>query len=211
MMKHLLKRPLWLFMLFVSFGIMAQDPLSFTIQGNVTDTNDEPLVGATVQLVGSSLGTVTDVNGDYQLTFTRKPGTYQLAYNFVGHERVTEAVELNANNPQLTVDKALALDLIGLSEVVVTGTSVATSKKQLGNAISTVSGEKVSEVGAIAIDQALAGKVAGALVQQNSGSPAGGISIRLRGVSTLAGSSDPLYIVDGVIISNSSSQLVDLG
>lgn len=210
-MKNLLEKPLWLVMLFVSFSMMAQDPPTFTIQGNVTDTNDEPLVGATVQLVGSNLGTVTDVNGDYQLTFTRKPGNYQLAYNFVGHERITENITLDASNPQITVNQSLSLDLIGLSEVVVTGTSVATSKKQLGNAISTVSGEKVAEVGAIAVDQALAGKVAGALVQQNSGGPAGGISIRLRGVSTLAGSSDPLYIVDGVIISNSSSELVDLG
>jgi TonB-linked SusC/RagA family outer membrane protein len=211
MLKSLLEKPVWFCLLFISFEVIAQNPISFTIQGNVVDTYDEPLVGATVQLVGSSLGTVTDVNGDYQLTFSRQPGTYQLAFNFVGHERVTETVTLDASNTQLTVNQTLDLDLIGLSEVVVTGTSVATSKKQLGNAISTVSGEKVSEVGAISVDQALAGKVAGALVQQNSGSPAGGISIRLRGVSTLAGSSDPLYIVDGVIISNSSSELVDLG
>ncbi|WPP53583.1 SusC/RagA family TonB-linked outer membrane protein [Catalinimonas niigatensis] len=212
MMKHLLNKPSWLFLLFVvSLGAMAQDPLTYTVQGTVTDSYDDPLIGATVQLVGTNVGTVTDFNGNYQLTFSRRPGSYQLAFNYIGYERVTESISLSEDNTQLTLDKRLDMDLIGLSEVIVTGTSVATSKKQLGNAISTVSGESVSEVGAISVDQALAGKVAGALVQQNSGSPAGGISIRLRGVSTLAGSSDPLYIVDGVIISNSSSELVDLG
>jgi len=211
MKKILLTNLLGVVACFWFTAAIAQNTVDYTVQGNVTDEYDEPLIGATVQLVGTSIGTVSDINGDYRLSFSRAPGTYQLAINFVGHERVTEPITLDANNTNITINKSLKMDLIGLSEVVVTGTSVATSKKQLGNAISTVSGEKVSEVGAIAIDQALAGKVAGALVQQNSGSPAGGISIRLRGVSTLAGSSDPLYIIDGVIVSNSSAQLVDLG
>jgi TonB-dependent SusC/RagA subfamily outer membrane receptor len=102
-------------------------------------------------------------------------------------------------------------DALNLDEVVVTGTTVATSKRQLGNAISTVSAKELEGGAATSIDQALAGKVAGAQISQNSGNPAGGISVRLRGNSTISGSSDPLYIVDGVIINNSSSELVDLG
>ena len=57
----------------------------------------------------------------------------------------------------------------------------------------------------------LAGKVAGAVVSQNSGNPAGGVSIRLRGPSTVLGSADPLYVIDGVIVDNSSAELYDLG
>ncbi|WP_040300499.1 SusC/RagA family TonB-linked outer membrane protein, partial [Arcticibacter svalbardensis] len=94
---------------------------------------------------------------------------------------------------------------------VVTGTAVATSKRQLGNAISTVSARDIQNSTATSVDQAMSGKIAGAQISQNSGNPAGGISVRLRGISTVVGSSDPLYIVDGVIVNNSSDQLLDLG
>lgn len=102
-------------------------------------------------------------------------------------------------------------DLLSLDEVVVTGSTVGVNKRTLGNSISSVKSEDLVNNGATAVDQAISGKVTGALVQQNSGDPAGGISIRLRGPSTVLGSSDPLYIVDGIIISNSSNQLIDLG
>ena len=202
----------YLFVLFlIAESARGQSSSDFTISGTITDTFNEPLIGATVQLKSNRTGTVTDINGDYRLTVTQPPGTYQLVFSYVGYATKTETIELSEANPDITVNPSLEGDLIGLSEVVVTGTSVATSKKQLGNAISTVSSEDLAQSGATAIDQALAGKVSGALVQQNSGNPAGGISVRLRGVSTLAGSSDPLYIVDGVIVNNSSEELVDIG
>ncbi|AMJ68266.1 SusC/RagA family TonB-linked outer membrane protein [Hymenobacter sp. PAMC 26628] len=94
---------------------------------------------------------------------------------------------------------------------MVTGTSVATSKKQLGNTIATVSGDELRTTVPTQIDQALDGKFAGVQITQNSGNPAGGMSVRLRGPSTVAGSSDPLYIIDGVIVNNDSPQLLDLG
>ena len=192
-------------------NVCGQDTPNFTISGTITDTYEEPLIGATIQLKNNPGGTVTDINGSYRLTVAQPPGTYELIFSYVGYATQTETVELSEANLDITVNQSLEGDLIGLSEVVVTGTSVATSKKQLGNAISTVSSEDLAQTGATAVDQALAGKVSGALIQQNSGNPAGGISIRLRGVGTLAGSSDPLYIVDGVIINNSSEELVDIG
>ncbi|WP_379094027.1 SusC/RagA family TonB-linked outer membrane protein [Pedobacter sp. UC225_65] len=102
-------------------------------------------------------------------------------------------------------------DLVRLNEVVVTGTSVATSRKTLGNAISTVGAKDFANSNATSIDQALSGKIAGAQITQNSGNPAGGISVRLRGTSTVVGAADPLYIIDGVIVNNSSTELLDLG
>ncbi len=98
-----------------------------------------------------------------------------------------------------------------MDQVVVTGTSVKTTRKQLGNSIATLSSKDLVNNGATGIDQALSGKISGALVQQNSGDPAGGISIRLRGPSTITGSSDPLYVVDGLIVSNSSREVLNLG
>ncbi len=87
----------------------------------------------------------------------------------------------------------------------------AQAGRTLGNAISTVNSRDIASSAATSIDQALSGKISGAQITQNSGNPAGGISVRLRGTSTVAGAGDPLYIVDGVIVNNSSAELLDLG
>ncbi len=180
------------------------------IKGVIKDArNKEPILGAVVRLSGTNTGTATDINGAYTLTANVPNGNYSVTITYTGYRPVTKAVTLNQN--PVTVDLELSEDALNLNEVVVTGTGAATSKKQLGNAISTVSAHDLENGTATSIDQALAGKVAGAQISQNSGNPAGGISVRLRGNSTIAGSSDPLYIVDGVIVNNSSSELIDLG
>ncbi|RYZ50261.1 MAG: SusC/RagA family TonB-linked outer membrane protein [Sphingobacteriales bacterium] len=111
----------------------------------------------------------------------------------------------------MNLDAQLGEDVLMLNDVVVTGNAVATSKKKLTNAVSTVSARDIQYSASTGIDGALQGKVAGAQITQNSGNPAGGISVRLRGPSTIVGSSDPLYIVDGVIVNNDSRELIDLG
>ncbi len=181
-----------------------------TLKGVIRDArNKEPVIGAVIRLAGTNIGTATDVNGNYTLNATVPNGNYTLAITYTGYRMVNRSVTLNQS--PVTVDVDMSEDALNLNEVVVTGTGAATSKKQLGNAISTVSSKDLENSVATSIDQALAGKVAGAQISQNSGNPAGGISVRLRGNSTIAGSSDPLYIVDGVIVNNSSTELVDLG
>ncbi len=192
------------------FASTGYGQTTYTLRGTVTDAFDEAIPGATVQIKGTTVGTVTDGSGNYSLQTTLTPGPYTLIFRSVGLLTEELPITLGADT-EVTYDVMLPDDLLSLSEVVVTGTSVETSKKQLGNAISTVRSEDIAQANAVDISSALTGKVAGALIQQNSGNPAGGVSVRLRGVSTLAGSSDPLYIVDGVIIDNSSNGLVDIG
>jgi hypothetical protein len=198
----------------VCFGfhpMLAQSDFIFT--GKVTEAaSGEPIIGATVRLniSNANFGTATDLNGNYQFTANIAPGSYQLVASYVGFKEQVMTVDVGSAN-EVSTDFALGTDILQLDEIVVTGASVATSRKQLGNAISTLNNDDIENSGAIAVDQALSGKISGALVQQNSGDPAGGISIRLRGASTISGSSDPLYIIDGVLVNNSSNQLVDLG
>ncbi|MBC5994488.1 SusC/RagA family TonB-linked outer membrane protein [Pontibacter cellulosilyticus] len=183
----------------------------YTITGTVLDARSKsPLPGVVVRIRNTNTATATDAYGKYSLVANLQPGTYPLVFSLIGFKPETRSVEL-ATSENVTVDVQLAEDVVGLEEVVVTGTSVATSKKQLGNAISTVSADALDNTVATSVDQALAGKVAGAQITQNSGNPAGGISVRLRGPSTIVGSGDPLYIVDGVIVNNSSPELLDLG
>ncbi len=190
--------------------LASAQPARYTIKGVISDArNKEPLIGATVRVSGTNQGASTDVNGAYTLNVEGNQGSYSLAISYAGYKTVTRTVTVSQDAVTLNVE--MTEDALNLDEVVVTGTTVATSKRQLGNAISTVSAKELEGGAATSIDQALAGKVSGAQISQNSGNPAGGISVRLRGNSTISGSSDPLYIIDGVIVNNSSSELVDLG
>ena len=111
----------------------------------------------------------------------------------------------------ITVDATISVDVTRMDEVVITGTSTFTKKSQLGNSISTINSDDLVKTSSLSVDGALQGRVAGAQVMRNSGNPAGGVSVRLRGASTVAGSSDPLYIIDGVFVNNNSTSLIDLG
>lgn len=197
-------------LLILCFGQAALAQNTQTIKGVIRDArNRQAIIGAVVRLSGTTTATATGANGAYTLNARVANGNYTLSITYVGYRPFSRQVTLNQN--PVTVNAELSEDALSLDEVVVTGTGAATTKKQLGNAISTVSARELENSTATSVDQALAGKVAGAQISQNSGNPAGGISVRLRGNSTISGSSDPLYIIDGVIVNNSSSELIDLG
>ena len=182
-----------------------------TVTGRVVDERlGEPLAGATVLLGETGLGTATALDGTFRLATPATSGTLDLTVSFLGFRSVTRPVTLTGG----TVDAGtftLAEDALRTDELVVTGSGLPTERRQLGNTIASVSAADLQDANPVSVDQALAGKVAGAVVTQNSGDPAGGISIRLRGTGTVLGSGDPLYIVDGVIVDNSSVELIDLG
>ncbi|SDR94085.1 SusC/RagA family TonB-linked outer membrane protein [Gramella sp. MAR_2010_147] len=201
---------LLLVFLFLSVNVIAQEA-SYSFSGTVINqSNNQPIAGATVSIENTNFGGITDFDGKYSFTATLTAGTYNLISSYVGYG--TQKISLTlSDQTEISTDFQLQADLLNLDEVVVTGSTIGVNKRTLGNAISTVKGDDLVNNGATAVDQAIAGKITGALVQQNSGDPAGGISIRLRGPSTVLGSSDPLYIVDGIIIDNSSNELIDLG
>ncbi|WP_373517089.1 SusC/RagA family TonB-linked outer membrane protein [Pricia sp.] len=200
-----------IFLLLMASSSWAFGQTEYTFTGNITDSgNNAPIPGVSVFLDNTSFGGVTDFDGNYVFKATLESDEYTLIASYLGYS--TKRLNANAgSDTEINTDIALTEDLLNLDEVVVTGSTVGVNKRTLGNAISSVKSEDLVNNGATAVDQAISGKITGALVQQNSGDPAGGISIRLRGPSTVLGSSDPLYIVDGIIISNSSNQLVDTG
>ncbi len=199
--------PMFLLLLMLCSMVQAQ----VTISGKVTGSGNAAAPNVSVVVRNTNFGTSTDATGAYSFSATLKPGKYVLEFSGVGYKTATKNISIESGTNSYTSNVELEDDVLGLDEVVVTGTGVATKKKQLGNAISTVSGRELTRGGATSIDMGLQGKVAGAQVTQNSGNPAGGITVRLRGPSTIVGSSDPLYIVDGVIVNNDSRQLIDLG
>ncbi|HVE80354.1 MAG TPA: TonB-dependent receptor, partial [Gemmatimonadaceae bacterium] len=180
-----------------------------TVQGRVSDEGGRPVAGAQVSVEGTTAGTVAGDDGTYRLTLTAPRAPVTLVARFIGFR--PQRATLQQTEGAVTQDFTLPRDVLQLSEVVTTGSRVATERSQLGATLSTVGGDQLAHAATPQIDVALAGKVPGALVTQSSGTPGGGTSVRIRGLSTLSRSAEPLYIVDGVIVDNSSTQLVDLG
>jgi TonB-dependent SusC/RagA subfamily outer membrane receptor len=188
-------------------GTAARGPL--TIQGRVTDGARNPVVGAQVAVEGRPIGTTTNDDGSYRLVVASVNGPFTLVARRIGFRPGRSAV--TETEGTITRDFALPRDVLELSQVVTTATRTETERAQLGATLSSVSGEAIGSAVTPQLDVALSGKVPGALVTQNSGTPGGGTSVRIRGLSTISRSAEPLYIIDGVIIDNGSRQLVDLG
>jgi len=191
-------------MLFFVPFLFAQ---SITITGTVTDDFGETIPGVTVQIKNTNKGAVTDFSGIYSLQATINSGDNILVFRSIGYS-TKEIPFTYESQAEIVLDAVMSADILGLDEVVITGVGALTAKKQIGNVISSVSGLDIAESAALDVTGALSGKLAGIQVSQNSGDPAGGISVRLRSSSTVNGSSDPLYIIDGVIVNNNSTNVL---
>ena len=182
-----------------------------TIRGRVTDaSNGRALSAAQVSVDGTRVGGMTNANGDYTLSGV-PAGPRIVVVRRIGYQPARMSVTVGAG-ATATADAALRVSAINLSDVVVTGTGTPTERRRLGASVASVDSSAIAKAQALTIDQAMQGKIPGAQITQNSGGPGGGgISVRLRGVNSFISGSDPLYIVDGVIVDNSSAQLADLG
>ncbi|RYY65166.1 MAG: SusC/RagA family TonB-linked outer membrane protein, partial [Chitinophagaceae bacterium] len=196
---------LLLLLMAASLAGMAQ----VQIRGQVTDDRGERRPGITVTVRGTSIGAATDVQGNYSLQTDLKPGRYTLQFTGVNLRTQESGLDVVAGTSTYTVNAVLRPDALNLDEVVVTGTSAGTTRRQLGSYVSTVGAKDLTRGATGNVLAALQGKSAGAQISQNSGDPAGGMSVRLRGISSINSSSEPLYIVDGVIVSNATTRVTN--
>jgi TonB-linked SusC/RagA family outer membrane protein len=211
-MKHveLLNRSIVRFAFLLPFILLcAFVQAQVRISGKVTGRNNTAASNVSVVVKGTNYGTSSDAEGNYLLTADLKPGKYILEFTGIGFKTKELPLQINSAS-SYTADVVLDDDALGLDEVVVTGNPTSTKKKQLGNYITSVSAKQISGTGASNPIAALSGKVAGAQISQNNGNPAGGFSVRLRGASTINSSSEPLYIIDGVIVNNATNNVTDL-
>ena len=180
------------------FGSDASAQEQRRITGRVTATGTgEALANAAVNVVGTAIGTYTAEDGSFQLLVPQ--GDVSVLVRRVGYKRNTTRVL--AGQSQLAV--ALERDVLQLEAQVITGTTTTVSSVNAANAVTVINAEQLTRVPAQTVDNALQGKVPGAIITQNNGAPGGGTQIQLRGVSSLNASFEPLYVVDGVIVDNS--------
>lgn len=168
-----------------------------TIKGSVVDSaTRQGLPGATVSIRGTPLSAVTEQDGSFKIS-SAPDGDLTLrvqAENYVPRE-----VTLPATSDSARV--ALSSQSIS-EEIVVTGRASGTKRRNVPVSVAKVKSEDLNEVSAQTVDEVLQGKVAGANIQRNDGAPGGGMQVRLRGVSSINGSAEPLFVLDGMIVSN---------
>ena len=170
-----------------------------TIAGRVGNSvSNEPIVGATVTVVGTAIAAVTDARGEFSLS--APDGPVSLSVRGIGYKRRTVPVAADQSRIAISVEP----DIFNLEAVVVTGQATAVEQKNLPQAVSVVTAQQLERVPTPTIENALQGKIAGALIQSNSGAPGGGAQINLRGVSTINGGVDPVLVVDGLVVSNAA-------
>lgn len=167
-----------------------------TVEGNIVDSGGQPVIGASLILKGSdNIGTVTDIDGNFSLSL-KGPGI--IVVSAIGYKTIEISVSSSTKGLSIVLEE----DSEMLDDVVVIGYGTV-KKSDLTGSVSTVRSEDMMKRNPIDIGQGLQGAAAGVQVMRNSGSPRGGTTIRIRGVATVNGSADPLYVVDGVQVGTS--------
>jgi TonB-dependent SusC/RagA subfamily outer membrane receptor len=184
MKKHLLS------LLFLALNATLFGQTVITVQGKVTDAKNEALVGVNIVLKGTTVGTLTDIDGNY--TLEKVAPNAVLTFSYVGYLSQDVVVTNKKINMSLQEESSM------LKEFVAVGYGTQ-KKSDLTGAIGSVKGKDLQSIATGSVDQALAGKIAGVFVTPSSGSPGAGAVIRIRGTGTM-NNSNPVYVVDGMIL-----------
>lgn len=170
-------------------GLRAQ----ISVKGVVTDqVSGDPIQGVAILVKGTTLGVFTDEGGKYALDLPESANT--LIMNFVGYK----TVELNVDG-RTTIDVALEVEDIVLDEVIITGFGQQVKRDVTGN-IAKIDGEDLQGVPVTSVESALQGRAAGVLVSKQNGKLGQGISLRIRGSASVTASNEPLYVIDGIVV-----------
>lgn len=184
-----------LLMILTPLTVMAQDVI--TASGTVVDETGETMIGCTVQMKGSQVGTVTDFDGKFKL---QVPKNALLSFSFIGYK--TQEVKAAGN-----IKVVMKTDSHVLNEVVAVGYGTMKRSDITGSVVS-VKAEDMQQTSASTMDQMLQGRAAGMQLTSNSGAAGGSTSIQIRGVNSLNSSNEPVYVIDGAIITSEAGSNV---
>ncbi len=183
--------------LFIASAVGAQQP-GTRLTGHVTDAaNAMAIPAAQVTVTGTTIGALTNDSGAFAL---RLPADAKsVTVRRIGYRQMT--VPLNAG--QTDVQVVLERDVLKLEQQVITGVATTVSSRNAANAVAVVTSAQVNEVPAPTIENAIQGKVTGAIIQSNNGgAPGGGLQVQIRGITSINANAEPLYVVDGIIVNN---------
>lgn len=174
-----------------------------TITGLVTDADGAPLLGATVQIEGTSIGVTTDFDGNYTINVPELGSN--LIFSYIGFVQKIISIE-----GQTIINVQLEEDTNALDEVVVTALGIERNKKTLSYAVSEIKGEQLANKAEADVLRALSGKVAGVNISGSGGASGSSTNIVIRGNNSATGNNQPLFVVDGIPFDNSTTSTADL-
>lgn len=169
--------------------IVAAKSIAITVSGKISDTKGLPLIGVTVTIKGTTLGTVTDANGNYKISVPDDNAV--LVFKYIGF--LSQEIPVSGRG---IINLTLLEDAKNLDEVVVVAYGKTTQRTSTG-ALQSVNSKELQDIPASQFAQKLQGKLAGVEISQTSGKPGQGIQVRIRGSASISTSSTPLYVVDG--------------
>jgi len=181
MKQHLLALAL---LLFGATAVIGQQSIS----GKVTDRDGDALIGASIMVKGTTIGTVSDIDGNFKVSAT---GDAILVVSYTGFATLEEAVN---NRTELTIILQPGIDL---AEVLVTGYGTAIKRELTGN-IAKIRTEDIKDMPVTSFDQAMQGKAAGVQITSGNGKLGQAVQIRIRGQSSVSASNEPLIVIDGI-------------
>ncbi|NNC94381.1 MAG: TonB-dependent receptor [Chitinophagales bacterium] len=177
----------------VAFGQTA------TISGKITDESGEGLIGASIYLEGTTIGGITDIDGNYKIGGI-KAGNQLVVFSYLGFSTVKESITF-AEGQTITKNITMAEDILMLNEAIVVGYG-STEVKDLTGSVTSISSDRFQTGNVTTPEQLVVGKIPGVKITSNSGMPGAGSKIRIRGGTSLNASNDPLIVIDGVPLDN---------
>lgn len=177
------------------------------LTGTVSDQNGGLLPGVSIVVKGTTIGTISDGNGNF--SFSAVPDNSILQFSFIGMKRQEVSVGSRSNLAVI-----MEVETVGMADVVVTALGIKREKKALGYSVGEVKGELLTETPQMNVLNALQGKVSGVRISQVTGHVGSSVNIIIRGAKSLSNDNQPLFVIDGVPVSNTSNNLynnVDLG
>jgi len=190
-------------LLFMAIGTLTLFGQARPISGTVASAEDgSPIPGVSVAVKGTSIGTITGIDGNYELNVPQDAET--LVFSFVG--LLSQEIEIGNN---AVIDVVMERDLMELDEVVVTALGISREKKALGYSVTQLNSQDIEQKPESDIGRILSGKAAGVRVTSTSGVSGSGTNITIRGYSSIKGNNQPLFVVDGVRFSGSTNSGTD--
>ena len=168
-----------------------------TIKGVVLDENKEPMIGAAIRVQGTTIGTTSNLDGQYTL-INLTPGKLTLEFSFVGYEKQLKTVNLAAGQT-LTQNMNMAENANLMNELIVVGYGVR-RRRDVSGSIVKLDGKELMEVPTPSFENGLQGKASGLQVITGSGAAGSASTVRIRGVASASAGGDPLYVIDGIPI-----------
>ena len=201
-----MRKKIYLIFLFVcsySSILLAQ---TATISGKVTNKG-EPVPGASVMVVGQTIGTSSDADGKFKINNVPVGSSFTLRAGGIGFKNSNKTLSLKSGE-SLTINFELEDDAKFLDEVVVTGLSINAKQKELGTSRSNINSSTIESLPAPSVENALVGRLAGVEAFTTDGAPGGGFRFRIRGGNSISGASEPLVIIDGIFMDNANRNSV---